>query len=104
MSAGTFMEQGKQFADVAKKAKAKAATVLYVRHSGEPKHYNTEHGTEVAYDGDYVVQVGTLVRKETVPPTVGKDGKRVPGEIRDVKEPLLEVMKPEDFESLYEKA
>ena len=93
------MEQGKQFADVAKNAKAKAATVLYIRHSGEPKQYNTEHGTEVAYDGDYVVQVGTVIRKQTVPP---KDGK--PGSIKDVKEPLLEVMKAEDFERLYETA
>ena len=102
--AGTFMAQGKTFAQVVKKFRPREAKILAVRHHGAPAQYQTEHGSETAQDGDYVVQTGTLERQETIPARDGKDGKRVPGEIRTVLEPKLEVMKAQDFEALYESA
>lgn len=89
------------FAKSAKKWKPKAATVLAVKHSGAPILVNTEHGSETANDGDYIVQVGTREATEIVPPSV-KNGERVPGLQRTVKVPLLNVMRAEDFESVYE--
>lgn len=102
VATGTFVEQGKTFASVAKKFKPRDSHVLAVKHVGTPSQYPTEHGTEMAYDGDYVVQVGAVDKTEHVPPRVDATGKRIPGETRTVKEPLLEVMKAQDFEKLYE--
>jgi len=101
VASGTFIEQGKTFASVAKKFKPKDAHVLAVQHHGAPAQYPTEHGTETAYDGDYVVQKGDVEKVEHVPPRLDAAGKRLPGEVRTVKEPLLEVVKREDFEALY---
>jgi len=102
--------EAKKFPDIpfekaAKRFHPKKSITLALRHEGAPKQYNTEHGTEVAEDGDYVVQVGTVVKQNIVPPSVDpKTGERKAGEIRDVVEPVLEVMKGEDFLALYEPA
>lgn len=101
---GTFMQQGRTFASVAKKFRPREGKILAVQHKGQPAQYPTEHGVETAYDGDFVVQVGTVKRQQTIAPSSTKDGKRVPGEIHDVEEPLLEVIKAEDFAKLYEPA
>lgn len=89
------------FAKQAKKYKPKSAAVLAVKHSGAPLQVNTEHGSETAHDGDYIVQTGTTDATEIVPPSV-KNGERVPGLRRKVKVPVLRVMSAEDFDSLYE--
>jgi hypothetical protein len=89
----------KSFSDLAKKFKAKSNHVLAILHVGAPAQYPTEHGTETAYDGDYVVQVGWLEKVETVPPDKEK-GKA--GHTKKAREPKLEVMKAEDFLELYE--
>jgi hypothetical protein len=98
---GTFIEQGKTFASVAKKFKPRDAHILAIKHVGEPRQYPTEHGAELAHDGDYIVQVGEIEQTEVVPPSIGKDGAKVPGELKKHKVPKLEVMKAEDFEKLY---
>ena len=77
----------------------KKAKVNAVQHTGSPKQYLTEHGTETAYEGQYVVQVGDIEQTELVPP---RDGK--PGFTRKVNVPKLEIMSAEDFEALYEPA
>lgn len=75
-------------------------SVKAFKHAGTaPRTVNTEHGTEDAQPGDYVVEVGTHQRNHIVPP---KDGK--PGYTELVEEPAYEVMKAEDFEALYEPA
>jgi hypothetical protein len=89
----------KSFKDIAKRAKAKANTVLYVKHSGAPQQYPTKDGTETAYDGDYVVQVGEREIVETIPPNRDKG---IEGKTVTHKAPVLEVMKAQDFEALYE--
>ena len=98
----TYLEKGITFDKAAKRYKARDAKVLAVKHVGEPKQYPTKHGTEMAYDGDYVVQVGEVEKLETIAPITKPDGTRIPGEKRTVREPLLEVMKAEDFDALYE--
>lgn len=98
------MAAGVPFAKVAKKFRAKESKVLAIQHSGPPAQYPTEHGTETAYDGDYVVQVGEYERQQTIPPSVAKNGDRIPGRVETVKEPKLEVMKAEDFAAIYEPA
>ena len=100
----SFMAAGVPFAKVASKFRPKAAKVLAVQHHGAPEQYPTEHGTEVAHDGDYVVQVGTLRKQEIVPARTNPDGTRTPGSFRDVEEPKLVVMSREDFEGLNEPA
>lgn len=82
-----------------KRYKAKANSVLAKVHEGAPAQYQTEHGTETAYDGDYIVQVGELEQVETVPPDKAKGlaGKQVVHKV-----PKLEVMKSADFLALYE--
>lgn len=77
----------------------KGVVQAYRNESKAPETVNTEHGTEDAQPGDYVVQVGVHVRSRFVP---AKDGK--PGGYVAVEEPRYEVMKAEDFESLYEPA
>lgn len=89
----------KSFAELAKKYKPKSAAVLALKHTGAPKQYPTQHGTETACDGDYVVQVGETEQTETIPPNREKG---IPGSTRTHKVPLLEVMKAEDFERLFE--
>jgi len=89
----------KSFSDLARKFKAKANHVLALKHVGAPAQYTTEHGTETAYDGDYVVQVGWIEKTETVIPNKEKG---VSGHTKKIREPKLEVMRAEDFEALYE--
>jgi len=88
----------KDFKAAAKQFKVKAATVLAVKHEGAPAQYPTEHGTETAYDGDYVVQVGELEVTETIPPNKEKG---IPGSVKTHRVPKLEVMKSADFLALY---
>ena len=102
--AAQLLAEGKTWKEIRQSFKAKGAKTFAVKHTGPPAQYNTEHGTETAYDGDYVVEVGDLEQVQHVPPTVAADGKRTPGEVRTVKVPKLEVVKAQDFEALYESA
>ncbi len=95
----------KPFAKAAKKYRPKESKVLAVRHEGPSQLFPTKHGLETAHAGNYVVQVGTVTKTETIPPSTSKDGQtRVPGEFRSVEEPVFEIMQAEDFEALYEPA
>lgn len=79
--------------------KAKANHVLAYVHTGAPAQILTENGTETAYDGDYVVQVGKIKHTETIPPNREKGE---PGRTKEHDVPKLEVMKAADFLALYE--
>lgn len=89
------------FAKQAKRYKPKSATVLAVKHTGAPITINTEHGSNTANEGDYIVQTGTRETTDIVPPST-KNGERVPGLRRSVMVPVLEVVRAEDFEALHE--
>ena len=90
------------FAKSAKKFKPRSESVLAAKHKGAPLQVKTEHGSETAHDGDYIVQVGTHDATEIVPPSVKPNGDRVPGLQKTVKVPVFEVMRAEDFEKLFE--
>mgnify|MGYP001473344220 CR=1 FL=1 len=93
----------KSFAELAKKYKPKLASVLALKHVGPSKQYTTESGSEIAHDGDYVVQVGEIEQTETIPPSTNpRTGERTAGGVKLHRVPKLEVMKAEDFQALYE--
>jgi hypothetical protein len=90
------------FAKAAKKFKPRAESVLAVKYKGAPLQVKTEHGSETAHEGDYIVQVGTHDATEIVPPSVKANGEKIPGLQKAVKVPVFEVMKSEDFDKLFE--
>jgi hypothetical protein len=92
----------KTFAEQAKKYHPKKAAVLAVKHEGPSVNVVGVHGSEIAHDGDYIVQVGDAERVQVVPPKYDKEGRQtLPGEQRVMKEPVFNVMSAEDFDALY---
>jgi hypothetical protein len=85
----------------AKTAHVRDANVKYVLITGDVAvNVVTRHGSELAHPGDYVVQVDTKEAVEIIPPRT-EGGRRIPGKQEKHRVPVFEVMKADDFETLY---